>query len=389
MRILLIHNRYRYAGGEETYTHNLTRLLRSHGHTVIRYEKDTGAVKKWQKPFIIFHFFWNFAAARQLDKLVTEKKPDVAFIQNLYPLLGPSVYWTLKRNRIPIIQHITNYRLVCPKTLLFRNNRICELCVSKKIPYPSVLYGCYNSSRFSSLVFTLSFAFHRYILNTFSLVDRYVFPTEFIRDYIATHFPVSKDRGKLLPTFTFPYKARLNSRVSAGPYFLYAGRLSEEKGILKLINLFKTKGLRNCLLNIAGDGPLRNAVISSIKNHPNMVYRGTLSQTDVLTYMRGARAVIMPSLWYDVLPNVAMESFAAGTPLLAPHIGIFPHIIEQGKNGFTYRTDSELVTHIKTMSSQKKIHRKPQKPVDNDLDFTPAHHYKVFMQTVHEISGNR
>ncbi|MCX6732993.1 MAG: glycosyltransferase family 4 protein [Candidatus Roizmanbacteria bacterium] len=352
MKILLIHNKYRYLGGEETYVQNISKLLRAEGHTIIQYSKDTKKASIKDKFLIVFYLFWNPSIMKDIKDLVQKKHPDVALVQNIFPLIGPTVYWALKKQGIPIIQRISNYRLVCPKTNLYRNSKVCELCVSKKIPYYSVLFGCYNQSRVSSLLFALSIYFHKYIIKSFQNVNIYIFPSNFIEKYIKKYFYIPESKSRVIKTFAFPLsnyeKVEKDTKFH---YFLYAGRLSEEKGIKKLIEIFKLKRFENIHLIILGNGPLKNEVSSLIKNCSNVTYKGSLLRRRVMHYLENSLALIMPSLWFDVLPNVALESFSVGTPVIAPNLGTFSSLINDGRNGYKYKDVNDLKNILYKLNS--------------------------------------
>lgn len=386
MKVLLIHNYYQYRGGEETYVQNITKLLRAYGHRVILYSKDSKRIKKRDKFLIALRLFWNSTTISEIADIVQKHHPNVAFVQNIYPLMGPTVYWALKRFNVPIIQRISNYRLVCPKTNLFRKGKICELCVGKKLFLPSIFFGCYNSSHIASLFFTLSFYFHMYIIKSFLHIGAYIFPSEFIKKYVTKSSIVPESKARVIQTFAFPTATRINTQIATKKrYFLYAGRLSEEKGILALINLFKSKQLEDLRLVILGDGPLKSAVISAIKDIPNISYKGNVAKDIVMSYLRDSHALVIPSLWFDVLPNIVLESFSVGTPVVAPNLGTFSTLITNGKNGYTYSHIEELKRILSEIASNRILLNKHE-IIDASHDYlTPSLHYKQLMKTIYEI----
>ena len=163
MRILLVHNYYQQWSGEDTHFEVLIKLLKDKGNSVITYTKIVKTSKlcgiKLKRRLACF----GTGVYDDITRLIEKHQPGVVQFQNIYPLISPSAYWACKRRGVPIVQRISNYRLMCPKGSLFRNNKICELCVNKSLPYPSIMYGCYHGSRLSSLFFTLAIFFHRFI----------------------------------------------------------------------------------------------------------------------------------------------------------------------------------------------------------------------------------
>jgi len=258
MRILIIHNFYQYWGGEETYVISLKKLLEENGHQVYLYSKDSKSIKTiWDKIKTGIGLFYNPWVKKELEKIIKDFKPDVAHFHNVYPLIGATAYRVCKNYRIPIIQHIHNYRFMCPKGHLFRNGKICELCIHKNLPFWAIVYGCYHRSRLASLFFSLSFFIHKTI-GTFNLIDKFIFPSEFTRDYYLKHLKINKQKTYLLPYFVDIPKKIDTKSVKENNYFLFVGRLSEEKGIIELLNIFKDLPKHKIL--VIGDGPLREEV---------------------------------------------------------------------------------------------------------------------------------
>lgn len=332
MKILLIHNYYQYYGGEDTYFDSLKELLMKNGHEVKIFTKKSKDIKTFfHKLNAILSIFWNFRVGEELDTIIKEFKPDVAQFQNIYPLIGPIAYWVCKKNNIPTVQRVSNYRLLCPKGTLFRNNKICELCVNRKFKSPAVKYNCYHASKVASLFFIFAQYIHTRF-RTADLVNRYLFPSEFTKKYIVKNASIPLHKTAVIPSFS-------QTSIKGAPtkkeeYFLYVGRLSEEKGILQLFNLFST--LPQFQLIIIGDGPLKNTLMN-MHRYKNISVKGFLSKKEIHSSMRKALFTIIPSLCYDVFPNTLIESYSCGTPVIVPRLGSFIDLVKEGKTGIFYK----------------------------------------------------
>ena len=225
MKILLIHNKYKYRGGEEVYIENLISLLKKEGHIVITYFKDSRDIKLFtDKLKIAFGLFWNPIINKELTRLIKYNKPDIAHFNNIYPLIGATAYRVCRNNKIPIVQHIHNYRFMCAKGFLFRNGKVCELCVDSKISFFSVIYGCYHNSRLASLFFNIA-SFFNNILGTFRLIDKFVFPSEFTKKYYIRKIDLPKNKVIVIPYFINTMMKRI-ALMEKKDYFLFVGRLS-------------------------------------------------------------------------------------------------------------------------------------------------------------------
>jgi hypothetical protein len=132
MRILYIHNDYGEWSGEEAAARGLARLLADHGHEVFWFRRSSaeivGSVSGSVKAF--FTGIHNPFAARALARYLDENPADLVQVQNLYPLLSPSIFRPIKEQGIPIVMRCPNYRLFCPNGLHMVHGKVCEKCLS-------------------------------------------------------------------------------------------------------------------------------------------------------------------------------------------------------------------------------------------------------------------
>ncbi len=126
------------------------------------------------------------------------------------------------------------------------------------------------------------------------------------------------------PNFAWPAPRR---EGPGGP-FLYLGRLSEEKGVEELVRAWRPDLGR---LLVVGDGPLAPRLRALAGEGVEL--RGSVPPEEVPALVAGARAVLVPSLWYEAFPRVVVEAYTAGVPVLASRIGALPEVVEEGVTG--------------------------------------------------------
>jgi len=353
MKILLIHNFYQYWGGEDSYVTSLKKILEENGHQVYLYAKDSKEIKTfWDKIKAAIGLFYNPWVEKELTKIIKKFKPDIVHFHNVYPLIGATAYQVCKKFNISIVQHIHNYRLMCPKGLLFRNGKICELCLNKRFPFWAIFYGCYRQSKIASLFFSLAFFYHK-ISKTFDLIDKFIFPSEFTRNYYLKHLNIPKEKTYFLPYF-IDIKP-LNKKIKKEDYFLFVGRLSEEKGVVQLLEMFKT--LPEVKLIVIGDGPLRSEV-EKYKKYKNIIIKGYLPREKIYLYIQRAKAVIISSLWYEVLPNIYLESKIYNKHIFLPKNRNFLNIKDKNSLMVYYADFIDLkdkILNFKIYHKTKKI----------------------------------
>lgn len=306
MRTLIVYNEYLYRGGEDIYIESLIRLLQSNGHEVYYYKKSSRSIATFfDRIKVAFGLFYSPKVDKELSKIIKEFRPNIAHFHNIFPLIGATAYHVCKRYKIPVVQHIHNYRFVCPKANLYRNGAICELCPAKKNLLPSIFYGCYHESRIASIFFVAAYYYHK-LAGSYQLINKYIFPSLFTQKYYQTILKLKKEQIKYLPYFVEEIPQNLvRPKQAPKKYYLYVGRLVQEKGILKLLKFFKNT---NKKLVVIGDGPLRIKIYKEYKKNKNIVFIPYSNKKTVFSYLKYCVSLFIPSEWYEVLPLVYLEA---------------------------------------------------------------------------------
>lgn len=336
MRILFIHNRYLQPGGEDVALDLEEQLLRQKGHAVSTLIFDNTAMDGWlQKVQRGVSAIYSRRSAREVDRAIRDFKPDVLHVHNLFFTASPSVIRTAARHHIPVVMTLHNYRLICANALLLRDNAVCTLCVQKVLPLDGIRYKCYHGSAVESGLVTAITGWHKMIGTWQRKVDAYITLTEFARSqFRASSMASVSDRLRLLPNFIFDPGM---GRPPAGRdrYYLFVGRISQEKGVGVLLEAFSRLAGSN--LVIIGDGPERSSLEEKYRSFSNIRFAGPQPKTAVLEAMKECRALVFPSIWYEGLPFTIIEAFATGTPVLASAIGSMQELIRDGYNGLHFQ----------------------------------------------------
>ena len=331
MKILAVHNRYLLGGGEDLSHSTEVAMLRSHGHEVDEMIEDNRRIDKMGNLRAALRTVWSIEAYRQVTKRLRESQYDVILVQNFFPLISPSIYYAAWRTGTPVIQYIRNYRLVCLNAYLLRNDKVCEDCVGKAIPWPGVLHGCYRGSRSASLAVAAMLVIHRFLDTWNKKVYRFVALTEFSKTKLITG-GIRANKIVIRPNFIHPDPGKENEK---GEYALFVGRLSSEKGITPLLEGWDRMPEDKKLILI-GNGPLLEDLIQKARNQPNLEVMGALPPEDTINMIRRAKFLIFPSILYEGMPRTIIEAFATGTPVIASDLGAMVDMVEHGSNGFLF-----------------------------------------------------
>lgn len=380
-RILIVHNEYQYAGGEDAVVSQDARLLSEHGHSVFFYIrknaelKNLSVIRKLQLPFTTV---FSLRTLREIRELIRKEHIDIVHVHNTLPLVSYSCYFAAKKEKVKLIQTIHNFRIVCPNALFYRDGHICEDCVKKGL-FQGVIHGCYRESKLQTMAVVMMLKIHR-VLRTFQKPDAYIALTEFNKEKISAVVPEKKifikpnylEFSQDLPENEKTAFIMNGQESKCHSYFVYAARLEKIKGIFVLLEAFhkweeeRKKESPNrkkltCRLFLLGTGPDENAVKEYIEsNHMETVTCCGFTEHDsVLRLIQGASAVIYPSLLYEGFPMTIVESFACSTPVIASDTPNLSEKIRDGENGFLFQTGNvadlkEKLQVLMSMDEEKK-----------------------------------
>lgn len=305
MKIAIVHSFYSSSipSGENTVVQMQVDALRNAGHTVelIGVHTDRLATGRFYK----LRTGVNVAAGLGVDPLgwLERFAPDVVHIHNLFPNFG--THW-LARCTFPVVATIHNFRPMCAAGTLFRDGRECTLCPSGGQQH-AVVHACYKESRVATAPIAIRNVRGLRRDPLLSRADELIFLSD---RSLATYknFGLPELACSILPNFVHDSEHR---RTQAGSSWLYAGRLTEEKGIIDLLRFWP----REVQLTVLGDGPCMSE--AKVVAGPEVTLEGSVSHDVVLNSLKSAAGLVLPSRWAEGLPTVYLEALAAGVPVVA------------------------------------------------------------------------
>ena len=304
MNVLVLHSRYSTgpSSGENRVVDDEVALLRAHGHEVRLWSPDPPADTAYERAALGARAVWSRASVAHVRTLAAELRPDVIHVHNLYPMLSPAV---LRTAAAPVVMTLHNYRLMCLPATFLRDGRTCEDCLGHG-PWRGVVHRCYRGSAAGSASLATALALHRRA-GTFRRVTRFLAVSEFVR---TKHIEagIEPDRIAVKPNFVDP----LPRRQGPGEYFLFLGRLAPEKGVGPLIEAWREIPAR---LVVVGDGEERARLAATAPS--TVEFHDAVPGDQVGPYLARARALVVPSIWYEGAPRTITEAYAAGVPVIA------------------------------------------------------------------------
>lgn len=337
-RILLVHNYYKIPGGEDTVVANERQLLEQHGHSVFLYTRSNGEMDSFspgRKLLLPFTSLFSLRTYRDVKRLISEKQIDIVHVHNTLNLVSPSVYYAAFACKVPVVQTLHNFRLLCPAATFLREGKVCEECVEGGLGC-AVRYGCYRGSKLQSLMSAMILKLHR-MLGTYRKLN-YICLTEFNREKLLLlnrkDKPIiQEDRVFIKSNFVWEPKLETGEKEEQ---FIFVGRLERLKGIHVLLEAWKEFPDKKLIL--CGIGPEEEWVRNYLKkNHMNQVeLRGQVEHREVLRLLARSRALILPNLCYEGQSMVIMESYAVGTPVIASDLGNPGNMVIPGVTGLKF-----------------------------------------------------
>lgn len=418
MKILQINKFFYPKSGSETYYFSLCKLLSKHGHKVVHFSmQDKKNERSPYAQFFVSHLdisdpkislaslkqisrlIWSSEAKEKLKALLKKEKVDLAHLHNIDRHLTPAIIPVLKKYKIPIVMTLHDYKIICPNSLLFTHEEICERCLGKKF-YSSWRQKCIKDSCPASLIGSVE-AYYHDLRKVWQGVDLFLSPSQFMRQKMI-EFGHEEEKVVYLPMFLGTEKQRnkgtqpkagqpLAEKKQKDGYFLYFGRLSGEKGVGFLIKVFAQ--LPHEKLKIAGSGPQEKELIRLAKGCKNVEFLGFQNKKAMVALLQEAKAVIIPSLWYENAPYTVMEAMERGKVVIGSRIGGIPELIEDQQTGLLFRPQDTQ----DLMSKIEYLYHHPEKLAlwgENAQKkarevFNPEVHYQKLLQTYHSLIGEK
>lgn len=278
---------------------------------------------------------YSYEAKQNIQALIEKIRPDIAHAHNIYHHISPSIFPEIKKHDIPVVMTAHDLKLLCPAYKMLSRDKVCEKCKSGRI-YNVVLNKCIKDSRLLSGLVLAETAFHK----TFGLyrnyLDKIIMPSRFYYNkFIEWGWPEAQLEyiANCIDPALYVYEPDHDN------YFLYAGRLSEEKGLTRLIKAVAKTGDR---LVIAGEGPQGEALKALAEElQANIEFTGFLRPDRLRHMIMRAKALVLPSQWYENAPISILEAYASGKPVLVSDIGGLSELVRDGETGLLFAANSQ------------------------------------------------
>jgi glycosyltransferase involved in cell wall biosynthesis len=367
-KILIIHNKYQNIGGEDIAVENEIEILKKYYKVEVLYFKNDKVLTF--KQLISFATNNNSESNNLLKHKILSFKPDLVYIHNTWFKASLGMFKILEKLNIKTFIKLHNFRYICTSTLSSSKHldgeALCKACGYKK---KSIMFlNTYFIESFFKSVLVLVYGKKYFQILKKKRMNLLVL-TDFHKNFIKQ---IGGFKSNIF-VFPNPIKFKLNiSKIKKDDSILYAGRVSHEKGVDKLIESFLKAELDTTTLKIVGDGPLLNELKNKYSTNEEIQFLGVLSNKAVLDLIENSIAVVTATRLYEGQPTLLCEASSLGVPSIFPKSGgieeFFPDNYSLSFNQFDYKDLENKIKLISKTSQLKEIGNENKNYIFNYLN---------------------
>ena len=359
MKIVLANKFYYRRGGDCIYTMNVEKMLREKGHEVAVFamQYPENEESEWSKYWpsnmtklkAFTRPFGDGEVMRKFGMLLDDFKPDVVHLNNIHTQLSPVIAKMAHERGIRVVWTLHDTKLVCPCYTCTRDGKWCTECFTDKKAV--IRHRCMHGGLPGAIIgYREIMKWNREALEEYT--DLFLPPSQFMMD-TCVEGGYSPEKFRVLCNFIDVTKVKglkgeEVKRIN-GDYYVYLGRVSEEKGVRTLC---KAAAQLDKKLIVIGGGPLCEELKrESEESGAPIEFKGQMLWEEFMPILSGARFMVLPSEWSENNPLTVIESQSLGTPVLGARIGGIPELIEEGVSGMTFTSGDveDLKDKIKKM----------------------------------------
>lgn len=308
MRIAIIHSEYRGGtlSGENQMVKHTANTLAAYGYEVQTIKVATTQLEQAKNYKLKAALNVSLGKGLDIGSRLDDFKPDLILCHNTFPNIG---FAWMKNRATPVVTVLHNYRYFCASATLNRNQKNCELCPTKN-PIFSLIHKCYKDSLIATLPLYLRQVTPMSHKNEFQIPKKYIALSERSREKFI-EFGISEEKISTVHNFIPRYASEPEINPHFANKWIYAGRITKEKGIGKLLNELPV-GIE---LDIYGEGPDRKIMETEFANE-RIRFLGSIPSEELSELLPSYFGAFFPSLWSEGLPVIFLEYLRARLPVI-------------------------------------------------------------------------
>ncbi len=274
---------------------------------------------------------WNFAAAREMKKLLARLPPGraIVHVHGWAKAMSGAFAPAVRAAGVPAVYTFHEYFLFCPNGGFYdyRRHHVCGLeplsaaCWARNCDTRGYSGKIWRSARHVAM---------ESVAGMPKLFSDFIVISDFQSAIVTPRLPT----GARVHHISNPIDAEDFGRkpAPASGDFLFVGRLGPEKGVFYFAEAARKAGVTPVFV---GDGPSAGEIRAL---YPDAMLLGWKSPAEVRQLMRNARALAFPSLWYEGQPLTVLEAKATGLPIVVSDACAGRDEVDDGETGFWFRS---------------------------------------------------
>jgi glycosyltransferase involved in cell wall biosynthesis len=314
----------------------------------------------------IWHLFdlWNLLTFEEIKKILREEQPDIIHTHGVRGI-SASLLSAIRHSGIPQVHTMHDYELISRWSTMFRNGSII--------------------SRFT-LLDSMYMSFMRKMTSSISAV---ISPSKFLLDFHIKHGYFQSSKKYVIP-YGIKHSHNASPKRESTHDFLFVGQITEHKGVQVAISAFRKLKLENARLHIVGDGNYLDVVKGLAQNDSRIIFYGRVKNEDLGKFFERCSFLIFPSIWYENFPLAIIEGMQNGLPVIASNIGSIPELVNDGFNGFLFKSgNEEALLRILEVSAKAPIHQLSNNAINTFKDLSMAKHITEIYSVYNSVLENK
>jgi glycosyltransferase involved in cell wall biosynthesis len=303
---------------------------------------------------------WNSTAAQRMRKLLTDFDPSrtIVHLHGWTKSLSSSVIHEATASGFQVVCTLHDYFIACPNGGFynFRKNQVCQI---RPLSTACILSNCDKHGYHHKLWRMCRQTVQKNLCHVPTGIRHFVSISDFSRKILDPFLP-SEANVYDVPNPIFVEKDE-PARPEENRVFTAVGRLNPEKGLSLFAEAAKQA---KCPIMFVGDGECRSELE---KVFPDATITGWISQEDVQKHIRTARALVLPSLWYETQGMVVLEAAAAGVPAIVPEKCAAGDFVINGETGLWFKSGDrgDLAAKIGMLKDNQTAKRMGQRAYEH------------------------
>ncbi len=308
-------------GGESLEEYENLKIYRFYPANINTFH-NIGRKSIWKQGIWTVLDLYSFFSYFKIRNILRKEKPDVVHLHTPIDVTLSAID-AIRTLGLPLVLTLHDYLLLCRRVVLIHGSG--QICSNTNINFLCNIYRSFCKAIISDKV------------------DIVIAPSKFVLDFHKNHGFFKSAKKVILPhgieintdNITFDsQKGNIDKKKTIK--ILYVGGLTMHKGIHILISAVKQLKDKNFELHIAGNGAYEEKLKQLAGDDNSIIFHGKLLNEDMPKFYALGDVTVVPSIWFDVRPNVIPEAFRAKIPVIGSNIGGIPELIRDNYNGFLF-----------------------------------------------------